>query len=167
MNDFSKDELIAMLEKLQDELAKERDRADRTKRSVNLLETEMDSKEFFLGDQARNDDEVRGKFGSLLSSIKTWSNNFNAGAGYAFKEEMLPDYQRVAPLCIHIERLEHLVNDKRRKRLFVRGWAAYIMMKLLFRTLDPLGDYGTDVWVEASTADTFARLENKLWFTGQ
>lgn len=155
------------MKQLQDELVKEQDRVDRTKRSANLLEATMDNKEIFLGSQARNDDEVRTRFGSLINSIKTWSNNFNAGSGDFFSEDMLPEYERVTPLCTRLHYLEKIVNDKKRKRLFVRGWAAYVMTKMLFRTLDPLGDSGTDVWMEPGLADTFSRLENELWFAGE
>lgn len=156
---------ISIIKQLQDDLRAEKDQVSRTKRSANLLETTMENKEIFLGAQARNDDEVRGKFKSIISSIKTWSNNFNAGVGHAFSEDMLLEYQRVAPLCTQMQYLEKVVDDKKRKRLFVRGWAAYIMTKLLFRTLDPLGDLGTDVWMSQGLGDHFARLENELWFT--
>ncbi|KAF1830152.1 hypothetical protein BDW02DRAFT_583095 [Decorospora gaudefroyi] len=156
---------LSVNNQLSENLAKEQDRVDRTKRSADLLEAAMDNKDVFLGAQARNDDEVRGRFGSILSSIKTWSNNFNVGRGHSFKEEMLPEYQRVAPLCTKLQILEQTVMDKKRKRLFVRGWAAYIMSKTLFRTLDALGDLGKDVWMEKGVADTFARLENELWFS--
>jgi len=157
---------LSIIEELSHNLAKEQERVDRTKRSANLLETAMDNKEVFLGTQARNDDEVRGKFGSILSSIKTWSNNFNAGSGHTFREDMLPEYQRVAPLCTKLQTLEQTVTDKKRKRLFVRGWAAYVMTKSLFRTLDPLGDLGKDIWLDGGVGDTFSRLENELWFSG-
>lgn len=157
---------MSVIKQLQDDLAKEQDRVDRTKRSANLLETTMDNKEIFLGVQARNDDEVRGNFYSIISSIKTWSNNFNAGGGHSFREDMLPEYQRVAPLCTQLKYLERTVDDKKRKRLFVRGWVAYVMTKSLFRTLDPLGDFGVDVWLDMRVADTFRRLENRLWLSG-
>ncbi|KAF1995327.1 hypothetical protein P154DRAFT_580897 [Amniculicola lignicola CBS 123094] len=154
-----------IIDQLSYDLAKEQDRVDRTKRSANLLEAAMDNKEVFLGAQARNDDEVRQKFASILSSIKTWSNNFNAGSGHTFREDMMPEYLRVAPLCMKLQTLEQTVADKKRKRLFVRGWAAYIMTKSLFRTLDPLGDLGKDAWLNGGISNIFSRLENELWFS--
>lgn len=126
----------------------------------------MDNKEVFLGIQAQNDDEIHQKFGSIFTSIKTWSNNFNAGSGHAFREDMMPEYQRVAPLCTNLQILEQIVAEKRQKRLFVRGWAAYVMTRSLFRTLDPQGNLGEDVWMDGTNSEIFSRLENTLWFAG-
>jgi hypothetical protein len=49
----------------------------------------------------------------------------------------------------------------------VRGWTAYVMNKSLFRTFDPPGVVGTDVWLDEKLAYGFERVENNLWDAGQ
>jgi hypothetical protein len=107
-------------------------------------------------------------FRSIVSAIKTWSSNFNAGSQNAFEERDMLEYQQVAPLCTSYQYLQRLVEGKRSKRLFVRGWTAYNMSKLLFRTLDALDDTSRlDVWMERDTAEAFRVLEDSFWDTGQ
>lgn len=126
----------------------------------------MDNKDLFLEDQARNDDEVRAKFNSLLGSIKTWSNNFNAGlpGANAFQRKSLFEYRRVAPSCTHLEFLDRLTAEKKHKRLFVRAWTAYVMTEYLFRFLDPaMGGRLPDVWMPEELAKNVSELENEFW----
>ncbi|KAL8790193.1 MAG: hypothetical protein Q9213_000724 [Squamulea squamosa] len=128
---------VQALSLLQTQLEKEQDTVERVTQSAHHMQTEMDNKEFFLGPQA-TDDEVRAKFDSVLASVKTWSTNFTSGPveSDAFKENSISDYQGVAPLSRNTSDLKQLVSKKERKRLCVRDWVAYMMRKLLFRTLE-------------------------------
>jgi hypothetical protein len=130
------------------------------------MQSTMDNRELFLGEQA-HDDDVCGKFSGLIAAIKTWSIRFNGGEGKSFHADAFPEYQRVAPLCPQIQHLDSIATDKKRKRLFVRGWTAYVMSKSLFRTFDPPGVVGTDVWLDEKLAYGFERVENNLWDAGQ
>ncbi|KAF2264556.1 hypothetical protein CC78DRAFT_544065 [Lojkania enalia] len=154
-------------DKLKDELANAQHSIDRTKRSANQMQATMDNKELFLGVQA-HDDDIRARFSSLLSSIKTWSSHFTAGNSHAFREDVLAEYQTVAPRISGLKDLENFVSNKRSKRYFTRGWAAYVMSKTLFRTLDEFGvNQGKDVWLNQTIADSLSRMENELWYTGK
>jgi hypothetical protein len=144
----------------------EQERVERTKRSANQMQSTMDNREFFLGAQA-HDDEIRATFSKLMNDIKTWSTRFSGGNGDYFKEEMFPEYQRIAPLYTEPRHLENITMNKKQKRLFVRGWTAYVMSRSLFRTLNSVGDLGADVWLDPALADNFLRLENELWFASQ
>lgn len=135
------------------------------------MQTEMDNKELFLGPQA-TDDDIRAKFDSVLASIKTWSTNFTSGpvGSDVFKDDHLSDYQSVAPLCRDTSHLMHLISNKKRRRLFVRGWAAYVMSKRLFRTLEtetrPAAQ-AHDLWLDSATAQSFLKVENAIYFAGR
>jgi hypothetical protein len=56
--------------------------------------------------------------------------------------------------------------SKKSKLLFVRGWTAFLMTSRVFRTLNLMGDLGTDLWLETSFAQKLACVENKLWEAG-
>jgi hypothetical protein len=157
--------------RLQTKLQNERDAAERTKRAVHKMQSVVDNKELRLGPQA-TDEEVRAKFGSILASIKTWSTDFTGGGGEpgAFQENRLSQYLCVAPIHTTTSGLEHLVHDKKRRRLFVRGWAAYVMSDMLFRTLTAethSGPQGDDYWLEPRASYSFCYLENKIYFAGK
>ncbi|KAH8690416.1 hypothetical protein GQ44DRAFT_765478 [Phaeosphaeriaceae sp. PMI808] len=155
----------SQVQELNDKLASAQDSVNRTKRSANQMQTTMDNKELFLGVQA-HDDDIHTKFGSIVSSIKTLSSHFSAGSSHAFHEGMLREYQMVAPRISNISDLENLISNKRRKRLFARGWAAYIMSVKLFRTFDPVnGELGEDVWLHHNLAENLADLEVEFWYT--
>lgn len=156
------------IRQLENQLEKERELVEQTKKSATLLEKAMDNKDLFLEDQAWNDDEVRGKFESLMSKIKTWSNNFIAGLpdANAFQTKSLFEYRRVAPSCTHMESLYKLTTEKQNKRLFVRAWTAYVMTDYLFRILnsDPtMGGITLDIWMTEDLAKAFSELENEFW----
>ncbi|KAH7081491.1 hypothetical protein BKA63DRAFT_210163 [Paraphoma chrysanthemicola] len=153
-----------VIEKLKDDVEKEQARVEHTKRSANKMQTTMDNRELFLGDQA-HDDNICGSFSGLMTAIKTWSQRFSGGKGDSFKEEEFADYQRVMPLCTVLRDLEGVTSQKKRKRLFVRGWTAYIMSQSLFRTFDIMGVIGTDVWLEKGLAEDFSYMEKALWYS--
>ncbi|KAF2624865.1 hypothetical protein BU25DRAFT_460707 [Macroventuria anomochaeta] len=126
----------------------------------------MDERETFLGEQA-SDEDVYGKFDKLMSEIRTWSSHFNGGNADSFKEDRFSEYQNIVPLYTELRDLDEITTKKRKKRLFVRGWTAYVICTKLFRTLDlaPAGDLGNDVWLGNALADNFRCLENQLWLT--
>ena len=107
------------IEYFQAELQKEQGKVERTKRSAHDMQTELDNKELFLGQQA-TDDEIRASFGSIMASIKTWSTNFTAipAISGAFKEEDLVNYQNVVPRATYIAHFEALVAQKKEKTSF-------------------------------------------------
>jgi hypothetical protein len=171
-----------LIEQLEDELAgslaevgqlkaalmDEQTRLAQTKRSADQMQSTMDNRESFLGQQS-NDESMCGAFDRLMNDIKTWSTQFVGGTTDTFKKEKFLEYQRVAPRLTELQSFAKMTANKRQKRLFVRGWAAYIMCTRLFRTLDlaPAGNSGDDVWVAKPLADSFQVLESWLWFIGQ
>jgi nucleoside phosphorylase len=158
----------AQVVELQAALGREKEIVERTMQSANKMQSTMDNRELFLGEQA-NDDVVMAMFGKLMSDIKTWSTRFNAGDADAFSEERLQDYRRVAPQYTEVSQLGNISARKRQKRLFVRGWTAYVMCTKLFRSLNlaPLGGLGEDVWIRKELSESFSCLENELWLIGK
>jgi hypothetical protein len=154
--------------RLQADLMNERARLERTMRSADQMQSAMDNRESFLGEQA-NDEEVCGMFDKLTNDIKTWSTNFSGGSANTLSESDFPDYQRVVPNYTEIGHLNKILTVKKQKRLFVRGWTAYVVCTLLNRSLDlpPVGDLGEDVWLNQAVADNFRCLENQLWLSGE
>jgi len=66
------------VEKLKAERQRDREELEQVKRSAHHLQTILDNKQFFLGQQA-TDDDIRTRFSSILTSIKTWSTHFMYG----------------------------------------------------------------------------------------
>lgn len=153
------------VEQLKAELDEERSRIRRIQHSADQMQTMMDNKELFLGFQENDDQRIRVMFASIIADITTWSLDFNGGSGNPFEEEHLRQYQFIAPLY-SLKALRQLSATSKEKRLFVRGWTAYIMSNMLFRSFDESGTRGKDVWLKDDVARGFACLEDELWGTG-
>lgn len=147
---------------LQAALLDEQSRVERTKRSANQMQSSMDNREFFLGQQA-TDDDIRGDFSKLMNDIKTWSTRFTAGHTDTLAEAQFAEYQKICPLYSEPRHLTKVTVNKRNKRLFVRGWTAYVICKQFVRTLDTPNS-GKDIWLDSVLADNFQSLEDSLWF---
>ena len=153
--------------KLSEELQLERAGVERIKRAANQMQSNMDNREMFLGEQL-NDDTVKPDFDKLMSDVRTWSVRFSGGEGHACNPADFGEYQRIAPMCASFGELEEFFKNKRHAKMFVRGWTAYVMCTRLFRNLDatPAGTVGEDAWLGRALADNFGCLEHELWFTG-
>ncbi|KAF2200938.1 hypothetical protein GQ43DRAFT_432074 [Delitschia confertaspora ATCC 74209] len=161
-----------IIRNLQVELEKALKDNERTKSSANQMQQAMDNKELFLGPQA-TDDDIRIRFGSLNSSIKTWSSNFLSESSTMpiFREDLLSSYLDIVPLCREVRHIENLVSERKVRRLFVRGWAAYVISNLVFRALPAesqngethQGSAGADLWLGESERNSLLTLENRLF----
>ncbi|OAL49032.1 hypothetical protein IQ07DRAFT_681058 [Pyrenochaeta sp. DS3sAY3a] len=148
--------------RLRAELNQERDRVERAVRSADHMQSTMDNREYFLGEQA-SDDEVCTMFITLLNEIKNWSQAFSSGSSRTLQEERFQEYQRVTPMYSEFHDLENSTVNKKQKRFFVRGWTGYVMCTKLFRNLEgPEGGLGEDAWLEKAIAGNFRFLENRL-----
>ena len=156
------------LDACQNDLVREKERIAQMERSTNQLQLAMESREWFLGQQV-NDDEVIADFDNLLNDIRTWSTSFGGDGASSFKQDAFSDYQKVVPMCRELHHLEIVATDKKKRRLFVRGWTAYIMCTKLWRNIDmEFGDgLGEDVWLDKELADSFSHLENELCSAGE
>jgi hypothetical protein len=154
--------------KLSEELQLERANVERIKRAANQMQSNMDNREMFLGEQL-NDDKVSPAFDKLMSDVRTWSTRFSGGERHACNPGSFEEYQKIAPMCASFGDLEEFVKSKKHAKMFVRGWTAYVMCTRLFRNLDttPAGTVGEDAWLGKALADNFGCLEHELWFTGQ
>ncbi|KAF2815179.1 uncharacterized protein BDZ99DRAFT_549751 [Mytilinidion resinicola] len=155
----------------------ERDEAlainERTKQSAGQMQKAMDNKELFLGPQM-TDDDIQTKFKSLISSIKTWSSNFLGDnlQGPEFSQESVLSYVQVLPLCPEIRFIEPTLAKKKNRRLFVRGWTAYVISDLVLRTLPvptpgadaPKGFTSADLWLEENVRSSLLELETRLFY---
>lgn len=168
--------------KREEELAKVQDDLDhaiavneRAKHSASQMQKAMENKDLFLGLQ-KTDNDIQTGFNSLINAIKTWSSNFMGGHGQepVFLLEALPKYRNVVPQCREITDIENLLAKKKSRRLFVRGWTAYIMSDLIFKTLPQNTSYITedimsalsnsDLWLEEDDRDSLQKLETKLLY---
>lgn len=154
---------------LKDALKIEQGNVERARRSANTMQSRMDNRENFLGNQ-ENDKSVENAFQDLMTDIRAWSGAFGGGSGnkHSLKPERLQEYQKVFPSCADLGSLENAIAPSRKPRLFVRGWTAYVMCAKLLRSLDlpPGGNAGEDIWIGSTLAQSFHNLENRLWFAG-
>jgi hypothetical protein len=142
------------------------------------MEKAMDNKELFLGPQ-KTDDDIQTSFNGLVSSIKTWSANFlgdvGGESGPKWRQEELGRYLDVVPLCREIRGIEFLLAKKKMRRLFVRGWTAYVMSELVFRTLPvptpgieiPEDASSADLWLEESQRSSLLTLEKQIFYSSE
>lgn len=156
---------------LQDQLNKVHRDHERIKESANLMQEAMDNKELFLGPQS-TDEDVRMRFGSLNSSIKTWSANFMTEPVIApqFNPDSLSSFLDIAPLCREIVHLESLISNRKVRRLFIRGWTSYVVSNLIFKTLPDHahpGSDGLDLWLGEAERNSLNTLERPLFYAGQ
>ncbi|KAL9118988.1 MAG: hypothetical protein Q9187_004458 [Circinaria calcarea] len=151
------------VEKLQTELQYERKELERVARSAHHLQTILDNKQFFLGPQAP-DEDIRTRFSSIFTSIKTWSTYFMYGPveDLDIGDNILDKYQRVLPLCTQISHVKTVIAAKKQRRLLVRGWAAFIAYKRILATNTSSKRNGTDLWLDKNSAQSFSLLEQKL-----
>jgi hypothetical protein len=152
--------------RLRDDLDDGKDRFERAVRSADHMQSTMDNREYFLREQA-SDDDVCTMFMTLMNEIKNWSQAFSHGSKRALREEMFKDYQKVTPMYTAFHNLEDSTANKKQKRFFVRGWTAYVMCTRLFRNHEgPAGGPGEDAWLDKPVAGSFQFLEDRLLRTG-
>ncbi|OJD33675.1 uncharacterized protein BKCO1_2800034 [Diplodia corticola] len=112
------------------------DENDRIKRAADKLQISMNKKDVIFADQPP-DDYILGRVFGLLGQIKGWSTHFlRAGSvgPAALKEADLEHYRAVFPGARNLDALQQQFQDKKRRRLFVRGWTAYAMCDAVFST---------------------------------
>ncbi|KAJ4985397.1 hypothetical protein SVAN01_09152, partial [Stagonosporopsis vannaccii] len=175
------DNYKSRISQLQIELDKSKDTVAHHTRSIRHMISMANNRDSFLGEQA-SDEEILVTFEKLMSDIKFWSTRFNSNKkapsrnrygvvsrnnDYPFRTENLSKYRRVAPAYLELHHLSGMVDARKKKRGFVRGWVAYVMCTKLFRSLSlpPVGDSGEDVWLEKVVSDNFRCLENRLWYS--
>lgn len=152
--------------RLRADLNQERDRLERAVRSADHMQSTMDNREYFLGEQA-SDDSVCTMFLTLMNEIKNWSQAFSSGNASTLKQEQFPDYQKITPMYSAFQDLENVTMNKKQKRFFVRGWTGYVMCIRLFRSLEgPTGGLAEDGWLAKPVADSFRFLEDRLLLAG-
>lgn len=156
------------VEKLKAERQRDREELERVKRSAHHLQTILDNKQFFLGPQA-TDDDMRTRFSSILTSIKTWSTHFMYGPVEALSkaDDQLDRYQCVLPLCTHISHVEDVVAAKKQRRLLVRGWTAFIACGCILGPNTSSEVEDIDLWLDSKAAQSFTRLERRISSTGR
>ena len=150
------------IRRLRANLEVERGRAERAVRSADLMQSSMDNREYFLGEQT-SDDDVCTMFGTLMTDIMLWSQNFSHGDAKPLREDRFQDYQMITPMYTALGDLEDATAKKKQRRFFVRGWAGYVMCMRLF--CGPAGAAGVraeDAWLEKDVAGKFKFLESQL-----
>lgn len=98
------------------------------------LQTYMAKQPILFSDQLP-DDQIVGKTFLLLKRIKDWSALFSGhetASRAELQEDDLDQYRAVFPGTTDLELLHAQLCDGKRRRLFVRGWTAYIICNTVF-----------------------------------
>ncbi|RDI80094.1 hypothetical protein Vi05172_g9926 [Venturia inaequalis] len=161
-----------MINELRQHIAASEQVVERNELSTKQIQAELENKEFFLERQETDTDIIR-QFETLLSAIKTWSNHVVGGKDLdaKLKESQGGGFLHVAPSYLPIafgELEKAIAKDRKKRRHFVRGLAAF-KMSLLFRTPDDDSKQPTsqlDPWLDEHLAKSFSDLENRLQSAG-
>ena len=140
---------------------------DRVERSAHHLQTVLDSRELFLGFQT-SDEDVRAQFDSMFSQIETWSRHFTYGSVDALNidKHLLSHYQYAMSSCLKVSDVRRMLAAKEDRRLFVRGWTALVVYRRIFAIHTSRKAYGTDLWLDETSATSLVLLEEKLSCAG-
>lgn len=153
--------------RLRVKLDEERARIEQATRSVNHMQSAIDNREYFLGEQS-SDDDICTMFLALMNKIKNWSLAFSKSNPRTLREERFQDFQKVTPMYAVLSDLEDTIINGKQKRFFVRAWTGYVMCTRLFRSLEgPAGGLAEDAWLAKPIADSFRFLEDRLYLAGQ
>lgn len=153
--------------RLRAKLDEERARVEQAVRSADHMQSAIDNREYFLGEQS-SDDDICTMFLVLLNEIKNWSLPFSKSNPGTLREEKFRDFQKITPMYAVLCDLEDTITNGKQKRFFVRGWTGYVMCTRLFRSLEgPERGLAPDVWLAKPIADHFRFLEDRLYLAGQ
>ncbi|KAL9085635.1 MAG: hypothetical protein Q9165_007536 [Trypethelium subeluteriae] len=154
---------------LQKELGKQADELEQARRSAGQMQIELENKEFSLGRQA-TDADLQSDFESILNGIRTWATNFDEKGTAELKQDRLQEYLRVTPNQTP-ETLRSILQEKKKRRLFIRGWAASVMCACLIRSLPRLSYHpepgSFDRWLDKKSSALFGDLELRLLFAAR
>ena len=114
------------------------------------------------------DNAVQQKFDYLFASIKTWSSEFREFKKLSKCEAR--EFQAVLPSCTSLSQMNDLFAVNKKRRLFVRGWAAYIMSTKLSWLVEQDKSYRSwnlNQWLDETSAQSFSQIEEKLRSAGK
>lgn len=136
------------------------------------MQSVQDAQENRLGHQEQ-DDSIHQQFNNVFQPIKNWSAKFCMGPSQpinmsGISPAVAPLIQRVLPGMLSLDELPDFlpVGDKKRRRMFIRGWVA------LNVSLRVLGDFNreefeTDLWLPKKERDAIRNLEANLMPSGE
>ncbi|KAL0255189.1 hypothetical protein SLS55_009719 [Diplodia seriata] len=152
------------LDAQRDEVKRLTDENISMKRAADKLHVSMSRKDDLFAEQLP-DDHILGSIFTLLGQIKGWSTHFlKAGdVGHAMlKEEDLVHYRAVFPGVRSLESLQEQFHDRKRRRLFVRAWTAYVICDAVF-SVSRHKPHARDVEVtNASLVERILALESMM-----
>lgn len=163
------DKLNEEIFQLQEQLTEERVKVKNFIVSADRMQHTMDNKELFLGGQAL-DDEVQGKFQSLLSQIRTWSSKFSSGPALTAEgvgEKTADEFETVAPDCFRQN--SDFWKSGRKLRMLIRGWVTFVITESIFRARSGKpaeNNNALDRWMGENVQNAVAIIEDKLVFAG-
>lgn len=163
------DRLYEENSQLQEQLKGERIKVEKFIVSADKMQHTMDNKELFLGGQAL-DDEVQGKFQSILSQIRTWSSKFSSGVALTAEgvgEKIASEFETVAPDCFRND--SDFWTSGRKLRMLIRGWVSFVIAESIFRARSGNpneNNNALDRWMGANVQSAVATIEDKLVFAG-
>ncbi|KAL1613683.1 hypothetical protein SLS54_010380 [Diplodia seriata] len=163
--------LQQQLRKVKEQLDAQRDEVKRLtdenismKRAADKLHVSMSRKDDLFAEQLP-DDRILGSIVTLFGQIKGWSTHFlKAGdVGQAMlKEEDLVHYRSVFPRVRSLESLQEQFHDRKRRRLFVRAWTAYVICDAVFSASRQKAHAGDVEVTDASTVERILALEGMM-----
>ncbi|KAG9760354.1 hypothetical protein KCU73_g2934, partial [Aureobasidium melanogenum] len=162
---------VIEVENLQCEKADLTKEIDDIKRAADKLQTNMRKKDVSFAPQLP-DSEVLPKIYTLISKIKSWSRYFlgsDSSPSANFDSKNLHIYRTVFLGIVDLNSLRSMLEDRKRRRLFVRGLTAYIMCMTIFPaspTKHHRGSDAPDRSIDSASAKSFSTLENTMLSSG-
>lgn len=162
---------LIQVENLQCDKADLTKEIDDIKRAADKLQTNMRKKDMSFAPQL-SDSEVLPRIYTLMGKIKSWSRYFlgsDSSPSANFDEENLHIYRTVFLGIVDLNSLRSMLEDRKRRRLFVRGLTAYTMCTTIFPASPTKHHHGSDApdrSIDSASAKSFSTLENTMLSSG-
>lgn len=156
-------------QRLKEQLDQEISNSINIKLSAERMQISMENKELFIGVQS-SDHKVQEQFKQLMQSLRTWATNFREDSSLpdlvVEDKETFAEFEIVAPGCLTTS-LTAFWKSERRRKLFIRGWAALVMTKTILS--QPQGDDlpTGDWWMGSALRRSVALIEDELSAAGE
>lgn len=152
---------------LQDQIQDLKSECGRLKNRVETMQSARDAQESNLGRQEQ-DDSIRQQFNNVFQPIRNWSAKFCMDASQPVDVRGISPavtrlIQRVLPGMRSLDELPDFlpVGDKKRRRMFIRGWVALNVSLRISQDFDH-EEFETDLWLPKKERDAIRSLESKF-----
>lgn len=139
------------------------EKCNQQQRRINAMQFARDAREELFGRQEQ-DNSISQEFNSVFSGIKVWCNGFPQDSSRPIDFEGIPVecrnmIRRVIPALPDQQSIQTLLpfEDLKRRRKFMRGWIAFNVSELIFRSADGLPS-AADIWIPEGCRNSLKTL---------